>query len=142
MRGMLCDASLYNTALGELEREFGDPSRVIHATMKRMLTSRPVKDDDLSALKELSREFHTAVSVLQCLHYYEHHLAAATNVTTVTGKLPAILPWKWGEHMVENSITRPTLVSLDEWLRRHVSALHTGCLPGVIELAGRCCLRL
>ncbi|KAF0293666.1 hypothetical protein FJT64_008610 [Amphibalanus amphitrite] len=121
VRGMLCDASLYSTALGELEREFGDPSRVIHATMKRLLTARPVKDGDLSALTELSRELHTAVSVLQCLHY-EHDLAAATNVTTVTGKLPASLAWRWGEHMVENGITRPTLVDLDEWLRRHVSA--------------------
>ncbi|KAF0290152.1 hypothetical protein FJT64_011649 [Amphibalanus amphitrite] len=55
VRGMLCDASLYSTALGELEREFGDPSRVIHATMKRLLTARPVKDGDLSALTELSR---------------------------------------------------------------------------------------
>ena len=113
MRGTLCDASLYSTALGELEREFGDPSRVLHATMKRLLTVRPVKDGDLSALTEPSRELHTAVSALQCSHY-EHDLAAATNVTTVTGKLPAILPWKWGEHMVENSITRPTLVRLDE----------------------------
>ncbi|KAF0288623.1 hypothetical protein FJT64_012997 [Amphibalanus amphitrite] len=121
VRGMLCDASLYSTALCELEREFGDPSRVIHATMKRLLTARPVKDGDLSALTELSRELHTAVSVLQCLHY-EHDLAAATNVTTVTGKLPASLAWRWGEHMVENGITRPTLVDLDEWLRRHVSA--------------------
>ncbi|XP_043212716.1 uncharacterized protein LOC122376815, partial [Amphibalanus amphitrite] len=121
VRGMLCDASLYSTALGELEREFGDPSRVIHATMQRLLTARPVKDGDLSALTELSRELHTAVSVLQCLHY-EHDLAAATNVTTVTGKLPASLAWRWGEHMVENGITRPTLVDLDEWLRRHVSA--------------------
>ncbi|KAF0301026.1 hypothetical protein FJT64_026600 [Amphibalanus amphitrite] len=121
VRGMLCDASLYSTALGELEREFGDPSRVIHATMKRLITARPVKDGDLSALTELSRELHTAVSVLQCLHY-EHDLAAATNVTTVTGKLPASLAWRWGEHMVENGITRPTLVDLDEWLRRHVSA--------------------
>ncbi|XP_043246546.1 uncharacterized protein LOC122394053 [Amphibalanus amphitrite] len=60
VRGMLCDASLYSTALGELEREFGDPSRVIHATMKRLLTARPVKDGDLSALTELSRELHTA----------------------------------------------------------------------------------
>ncbi|KAF0292281.1 hypothetical protein FJT64_009708 [Amphibalanus amphitrite] len=82
VRGMLCDASLYSTALCELEREFGDPSRVIHATMKRLLTARPVKDGDLSALTELSRELHTAVSVLQCLHY-EHDLAAATNVTAV-----------------------------------------------------------
>ncbi|XP_043238930.1 uncharacterized protein LOC122390257 [Amphibalanus amphitrite] len=121
VRGMLCDASLYSTALCELEREFGDPSRVIHATMKRLLTARAVKDGDLSALTELSRELHTAVSVLQCLHY-EHDLAAATNVTTVTGKLPASLAWRWGEHMVENGITRPTLVDLDEWLRRHVSA--------------------
>ncbi|KAF0292896.1 hypothetical protein FJT64_009204 [Amphibalanus amphitrite] len=96
VRGMLCDASLYSTALCELEREFGDPSRVIHATMKRLLTARPVKDGDLSALTELSRELHTAVSVLQCLHY-EHDLAAATNVTTVTGKLPASLAWRaWG----------------------------------------------
>ncbi|KAF0298524.1 hypothetical protein FJT64_004124 [Amphibalanus amphitrite] len=121
VRGMLCDASLYSTALCELEREFGDPSRVIHATMKRLLTARPVKDGDLSALTELSRELHTAVSVLQCLHY-EHDLAAATNVTAVTGKLPASLAWRWGEHMVENGITRPTLVDLDEWLHRHVSA--------------------
>ncbi|KAF0314273.1 hypothetical protein FJT64_015251 [Amphibalanus amphitrite] len=61
VRGMLCDASLYSTALCELEREFGDPSRVIHATMKRLLTARPVKDGDLSALTELSRELHTAL---------------------------------------------------------------------------------
>ncbi|XP_043189134.1 uncharacterized protein LOC122363682 [Amphibalanus amphitrite] len=67
VRGMLCDASLYSTALGELEREFGDPSRVIHATMKRLLTARPVKDGDLSALTELSRELHTAAACLSSL---------------------------------------------------------------------------
>ena len=55
VRGMLCDAGLYSTALSELEREFGDPARVIHATMRRLLTARPVRDGDLSAITELSR---------------------------------------------------------------------------------------
>ena len=34
----------------------------------------------------------------------------------------ASLVWKWGEHMVESNITRPTLIDLDDWLRRDVSA--------------------
>ena len=121
MRGMLCDASLYGAALHELEEEFGDPSRVIHANMRKLLTARPVRDGELSALTELSRDLHTAVSVLQCLHYHSD-LAAATNVTAVTGKLPASLAWKWGEHVVQNGIARPTLVDLDAWLRGHVAA--------------------
>ena len=121
VRGMLCDASLYGAALHELEEEFGDPSRVIHANMRKLLTARPVRDGELSALTELSRDLHTAVSVLQCLHY-ESDLAAATNVTAVTGKLPASLAWKWGEHVVQNGIARPTLVDLDAWLRGHVAA--------------------
>ena len=121
VRGMLCDASLYGAALYELEEEFGDPSRVIHATMKKLLGARPVRDGDLSALTELSRDLRTAVSVLQSMRY-EADIAAATNVTTVAGKLPAGLAWKWGEFVVENGITRPTLIDLDGWLRRHVAA--------------------
>ena len=100
VRGMLCDASLYGAALRDLEKEFGDPSRVVQATMKKLLTARPVRDGELSALTELSRDLHTAVSVLQCLKY-ESDLAALTNVTAVTGKLPANLAWKWGEHVIE-----------------------------------------
>ena len=118
---MLCDASLYEAALSDLEKEFGDPSRVVQATMKKLLTARPVRDGELSALTELSRDLHTAVSVLQCLKY-ESDLAASTNVTAVTGKLPANLAWKWGEHVIERDITRPTLVDLDGWLQRHVAA--------------------
>ena len=121
VRGMLCDASLYGAALYELEEEFGDPSRVIHATMKKLLGARPVRDGDLPALTELSRDLRTAVSVLQSMRY-EADIAAATNVTTVAGKLPAGLAWRWGEFVVENGITRPTLIDLDGWLRRHVAA--------------------
>ena len=121
VRGMLYDASLYGAALYELEEEFGDPSRVIHATMKKLLGARPVRDGDLPALTELSRDLRTTVSVLQSMRY-EADIAAATNVTTVAGKLPAGLAWRWGEFVVENGITRPTLIDLDGWLRRHVAA--------------------
>ena len=121
VRGMLCDASLYGAALYELEEEFGDPSRVIHATMKKLLAARPVRDGDLPALTELSRDLRTAVSVLRSMNY-QSDLTAATNVTAVTGKLPAGLAWRWGEFVVENGITRPTLIDLDGWLRRHVAA--------------------
>ena len=121
VRGLLCDPSLYCTALRELEEEFGDPSRVTQATMKKLLTARPVRDGDLSALTELSRDLHTAVSVLQCLHF-DSDISAATNVTAVAGKLPAGLAWRWGEYIVERGITRPSLLHLDEWLRRQVKA--------------------
>ena len=47
VRGMLCDANLYGAALYELEEEFGDPSRVIHATMKKLLAAQPVRDGHL-----------------------------------------------------------------------------------------------
>ena len=68
VRGLFTDPRLYHAALRELEKEFGDPARVIQATMKRILTARPVRDGELSALTELSRDLHTAVSVLQSLH--------------------------------------------------------------------------
>ena len=121
VRGMLCDASLYSVALQDLEREFGDPSRVVQATLRKLLSTRQVRDGELSALADLSRDLHTAVSVLLSLHY-DADLIATTNVTTVAGKLPAGLAWRWGEHVVEQVITRPTLVDLDEWLRRQVAA--------------------
>ena len=121
VRGMLCDASLYGAALYELEEEFGDPSRVIHATMKKLLAARPVRDGDLPALTELSRDLRTAVSVLRSMNY-QSDLTAATNVTAVTGKLPAGKAWRWGEFVVENGITRPTLIDLDGWLCFHVAA--------------------
>ena len=72
-------------------------------------------------MADLSRDLHTAVSVLLSLHY-DADLIATTNVTTVAGKLPAGLAWRWGEHVVERDITRPTLVDLEEWLRRQVAA--------------------
>ena len=59
-------------------------------------------------LTELSRDLHTAVSILQCLQY-DADISAATNVTTVTGKLPAGLAWRWGEHTVDLGIARPTV---------------------------------
>ena len=121
VRGMLCDASLYSVALQDLEREFGDPSRVVQATLRKLLSTRQVRDGELSALADLSRDLHTAVSVLLSLHY-DADLIATTNVTTVAGKLPAGLAWRWGEHVVERDITRPTLVDLDEWLCRQVAA--------------------
>ena len=121
VRGMLCDAGLYSVALQDLEREFGDPSRVVQATLRKLLSTRQVRDGELSALADLSRDLHTAVSVLLSLHY-DADLIATTNVTTVAGKLPAGLAWRWGEHVVERDITRPTLVDLDEWLRRQVAA--------------------
>ena len=121
VRGMLCDASLYSVALQDLEREFGDPSRVVQATLRKLLSTRQIRDGELSALADLSRDLHTAVSVLLSLHY-DADLIATTNVTTVAGKLPAGLAWRWGEHVVERDITRPTLVDLDEWLRRQVAA--------------------
>ena len=111
VRGMLCDASLYSVALQDLEREFGDPSRVVQATLRKLLSTRQVRDGELSALADLSRDLHTAVSVLLSLHY-DADLIATTNVTTVAGKLPAGLAWRWGEHVVERDITRPTLVDL------------------------------
>ena len=120
VRGMLCDAGLYSVALQDLEREFGDPSRVVQATLRKLLSTRQVRDGELSALADLSRDLHTAVSVLLSLHY-DADLIATTNVTTVAGKLPAGLAWRWGEHVVERDITRPTLVDLDEWLRRQVA---------------------
>ena len=91
---------------------FGDPARVIEATMKRILTARSMRDGELPAPTELSRDLHTAVSVLQSLRY-DADLAAATNVTAVTGKLPSGLAWKWGEHVTERDITCPTLIDLD-----------------------------
>ena len=121
VRGMLCDSSLYGEAMRELEEEFGDPARVIHATMKKLLDSRPVKDGDMSAVTELSRDLRTAVRVLQCLHY-DADISAATNVTAVISKLPAALALKWGEHSVHNGLVRPTLPDLDSWLRGYVAA--------------------
>ena len=53
---------------------------------------------------------------------YQSDLTAATNVTAVTGKLPAGLAWRWGEFVVENGIIRPTLIDLDGWLCFHVAA--------------------
>ena len=84
VRGMLCDASLYSVALQDLEREFGDPSRVVQATLRKLLSTRQVRDGELSALADLSRDLHTAVSVLLSLHY-DADLIATTNVTTVAG---------------------------------------------------------
>ena len=118
---MFTGPRLYYEALRELEKEFGDPARVIQATMKRVLTARPVRDGELSALTDVSRDLHTAVSVLQGFRY-DAELAAATTVTAVTGKLPSGLAWKWGDHVTERDIKRPTLVDLDKWLRHYVAA--------------------
>ena len=118
---MFTDPCLYNKALRELEKEFGDPARVIQATMKRVLTAQPVRDGELSALTELSRDLHTQSASFKALDM-RSELAAATNVRSATGKFPSGLAWKWGEHDVECDITRPTLVDPDQCLRRHVAA--------------------
>ena len=118
---MLCDSTLYGDALRGLEKEFGDLARVIQATMKKLLEARPVRDSDMSAVTELSRDLRTAVRVLQCLHY-EADISAATNLTAVILKLPAALALKWGEHAVQGVPIRPTLADLDSWLRRYVAA--------------------
>ena len=53
---MFCDASMYGKAMSELEGEFSDPTRVIHATMHKLFTTRMVRDGEMPAAVALSRD--------------------------------------------------------------------------------------
>ena len=130
VRGLLCDGSLYELALNELETQFGNPVAVVQSTLSSVLQHPAVKHD-IAGLASLSRVLHTAVCVLMSMGY-RADLAATSNMQQVMAKLPSALAWQWGQVEVEMMPRVPNLEDIDAWLRkivlagrRTLSAAHT-----------------
>ena len=121
VRGLLCDGSLYEVALQELENQFGNPVAVVQSTLDSVLQHYPVKHNDIVGLTSLSRALHTAVCVLTSMGY-RADLAATSNMQQVVAKLPSALAWQWGQVEVEMMPRVPNLVDIDDWLRKLVLA--------------------
>ncbi|KAF0305558.1 hypothetical protein FJT64_022807 [Amphibalanus amphitrite] len=50
VRGLLCDMSLYEVALSELETQFGNPTAVVQSTLSSILQHPVVKHNDIASL--------------------------------------------------------------------------------------------
>ncbi|KAF0304778.1 hypothetical protein FJT64_023478 [Amphibalanus amphitrite] len=50
VRGLLCDMSLYEVALSELETQFGNPTAVVQSTLSSILQHPVVKHNDIAGL--------------------------------------------------------------------------------------------
>ena len=121
VRGLLCDGSLYELALNELETQFGNPVAVVQSTLSSVLQHPAVKHNDIAGLASLSRVLHTAVCVLMSMGY-RADLAATSNIQQVMAKLPSALAWQWGQVEVEMMPRVPNLEDIDAWLRKIVLA--------------------
>ena len=121
VRGLLCDGSMYDEALKELESQFGDSRAVVTAALNSVLKRHSIKENDVDDLMHFSRSLHAAVSVLTA-RGFEADLAAVTNLEQVLEKLPKSLAWQWGQVELKMTPRRPTLTDVDQWLRPLVVA--------------------
>ena len=121
VRGLLCDGSMYEEVLNELELQFGDPRAVVTATLDSVLKHRSIRENDVEGLMHFYRTLHAAVSVLTA-RGFDADLAAVTNLEQTTEKLPRYLAWQWGQVELKMAPRRSTLTDVDQWLRPLVLA--------------------
>lgn len=92
----LVNPGLYQFALRELQRKFGNPQIVAQACTTSLLALKPFKDNDYPALRLFASTLHSVVATLNYSGYGVELYSSATLYQLVS-KLPPTLKSKWGE---------------------------------------------
>ena len=111
----LVNPGLYQFALMELQRKFGNPQIVAKACTAALLELQPFRDGDHKALESFASTIHSVVATLsQC--GYGMELYSTTTLLQIVAKLPPILKGRWGEVSWSMQPQLPSLTDFDWWL--------------------------
>ena len=117
--GMFYDGRLYHAALAALKDRYGRQEDIVHSNMSAVFSCPPPTYLDPESMDRFHAAVHSAVSVLKNLGY-EGDLLSTENLRNVVKKLPPELKRGWGQYVLDMDPVRPSLIHLDDWLRRQV----------------------
>jgi hypothetical protein len=113
--GALLNPGLYQHALNELHKRYGNPQIVSQTCTESILKLSPFKDNDFSALRAFSADLHSVVATLR-LGGYGMELYSHATLSQLVLKLPPALKSRWGEKSWAMQPTLATVEDLDQWL--------------------------
>lgn len=88
--GALLNPGLYQHALNELQRRYGNPQIVSQACTSSLLKLRSFRDNDFNALRAFSADLHSVVATLR-LGGYGMELYSHATLSQLVSKLPPAL---------------------------------------------------
>jgi hypothetical protein len=113
--GALLNPGLYQHALSEPHKRYGNPQIVSQACTSSLLKLRPFRDNDFNALRSFSADLHSVVATLR-LGGYGMELHSHATLSQLVAKLPPALKSRWGERSWAMQPTLATVEDLDQWL--------------------------
>ena len=113
--GALLNPGLYQHALMELHKRYGNPQLVSQACTSSLLKLQPFRDNDFNSLRAFSANLHSVVATLR-LGGYGMELHSHATLSQLISKLPPALKSSWGEKSWAMQPRLATVEDLDEWL--------------------------
>ena len=113
--GALLNPGLYQHALMELHKRYGNPQLVSQACTSSLLKLQPFRDNDFNSLRAFSANLHSVVATLR-LGGYGMELHSHATLSQLISKLPPALKSRWGEKSWAMQPRLATVEDLDEWL--------------------------
>ncbi len=113
--GALLNPGLYQHALMELHKRYGNPQLVAQASTSSHLKLQPFQDNDFNSLRAFSANIHSVVATLR-LGGYGMELHSHATLSQLISKLPPALKSRWGEKSWAMQPRLTTVEDLDEWL--------------------------
>ena len=117
--GMFFGGTMYEKAITELTRRFGNPALISKSLINKFLAIPPVQDENTSNLRLFADNLHTTVRTLKT-YGHEADLRAAANVQQIVTKLPPKIAVGWSRRKLELQPKEVDLNDLDEWLGTEV----------------------
>jgi hypothetical protein len=94
--GALLNLGLYQHALNELHKRYGNPQIVTQAYTSSLLKLQPFRNNDYKALRTFSADLHSVVATLR-IGGYGMELHSHATLSQLISKLPPVLKSRWGE---------------------------------------------
>lgn len=117
----LVNPGLYQYALKELQRKFGNPQLIAQALTSSLLDLKSFKDNDYCALKVFATTLRSVVATIN-ESGYGMELHSSATLLQLVNKLPPLLKNKWGELAWSMQPNIPTVADFDWWLDNQMMA--------------------
>ena len=85
----------YTEVMNILESQYGHPSSVVKASLKRVTVGPRIEKGDSGALAKLRNNLRACLEVLKDNKSYEHEINASSNVKRVVDRLPMHMQIEW-----------------------------------------------
>ncbi|KZS19715.1 Uncharacterized protein APZ42_013762 [Daphnia magna] len=113
--GALLNPGLFQHALSELHKRYGNPQIVSQACASSLLKLQPFRDNDYKALRAFSADLHSVAATLR-LGGYGMELHSHATLSQLVSKFPPALRSRWREKRLSMQPHLPTVEDFDQWL--------------------------